>query len=65
MKKRSLSQLDYSAYIEHLKSKGIPFTENVDVDIDHWMEEYVCVTPQKELMKARYFSTDGGHQLLN
>lgn len=61
--KKRLSQMCYSEYVAHLKSKGIDFTEKSDIDIDWWMCCYVAVLPERPSMVTRYFREDGGDQL--
>lgn len=53
----------YSQFIEALEAKKITYTEETDVDIEYWMEEFIKVIPIKSRLKPRYFSTDGGCQL--
>ncbi len=63
MTKVNLDSLDYSSFIEYLKSKNILYMEEKEVDVDYLMDEFMKVTPLESRVKERYFSTDGGHQL--
>ena len=60
---KKLDEMCYTEFISYLDLKGIDRTEETDVDIDYWFEEYITVTPIESRLKERYFSTDGGHQL--
>jgi hypothetical protein len=64
MAKINLNKMCYTEFIEYLEERGIERTEETDIDTILWMDEYVAVTPIESNLKERYFSTDGGHQLL-
>lgn len=57
-------KMDYSQFIEHLTKNNIEYEENSDIDIWHWADEYIEVIPLGSRLKARFFTTDGGSQLL-
>lgn len=63
MAKNKYDKMCYSQFVQHLIDSNIKYSEEKDVDIDYWEEEYIAVTPLESRLKPRYFSTDGGWQL--
>jgi len=64
MKAKTLNQLHYTEFIQHLKSKGIKYSEETAVDTEHWMCSFIEVTPLECKLKPRCFRRDGGDQLI-
>ena len=63
MAKVSFNKMDYTQFVEYLKSRGIKWTESKDVDIEELMCEYITVSPVNTNHRDRYFYSDGGEQL--
>jgi hypothetical protein len=58
-------KMDYPSFINHLKENNIKYIEEVSVDIDYWVTEYIEVSPLESILKTRYFDRDGGGQLFD
>lgn len=56
-------KMDYTDFVQHLKQSGIKYSEESEVDIEHWFTEYIKVKPLESRLKERYFDKDGGGQL--
>lgn len=62
MSKNKYDKMDYKEFVDHLKKSKIMFTEVEFIDYEHG--EAVAVSPVNCTLKTRYFSEDGGCQII-
>lgn len=59
-----LDKMCYTEFADYLRGEGIEFLCVEGFDFEKWGEGYFYVTTNVENVKIRYFSEDGGHQLI-